>query len=76
MDDTLTASLTPQQWDFVGKLLTDTINQLAPQVRQATAIVQSLQAQLNARPPAPNGVPKPPAAVEVVDAPASAAPAS
>ena len=50
MEDKLTASLTPQQWDFVGKLLADTINLLAPQVRQATAIMQSLQGQLNGQP--------------------------
>lgn len=66
MDDKLTASLTPAQWDFVGKLLADTINLLAPQVRQATSIMQSLQAQLNvqAAPPKPsNG-----SSVQVVEA--------
>ena len=56
MDDTLTASLTPQQWDYIGKLLAETINTLAPQVRQATAIMQSLQGQLNtAKAPVTNG---------------------
>ena len=56
MEDKLEASLTPQQWDYIGKLLADTINLLAPQVRQATAIMQSLQGQLNA---APKPVPVP-----------------
>lgn len=58
MDDKLTASLTPAQWDYLGKLLADTINVLAPQVRTATAIMQSLQGQLQAQAPAPkpNGV--------------------
>lgn len=67
MEDKLTASLTPQQWDFVGKLVVDTLNASTAQARLATAVWQSLQAQLNTAKPASNGV----AASTTIEAPSS-----
>lgn len=67
MADKLNASLTPQEWDFVGKLVVDTLNASSAQARLAQAVWQSLQAQLNTPKPASNGT----AAAAVVEAPPS-----
>ena len=65
MSDKLTASLTPQQWDFIGAKVVATLNAATAEARMAQDIWKALQAQLQQQPPKPNGVP---AAVSVVEA--------
>lgn len=65
MSDKLTASLTPQQWDFIGKAVVDILNASSAQARLANETWQSLREQL--QPVAAPVVPKA-NGLQVVDA--------
>ena len=67
MADKLTASLTPQQWDFLGAKVVGILNAANAEAKMANDIWQSLREQLQNQAPKPNGVP---ASAVTIEAPA------